>query len=55
MGIFETSLSNLRALLTANPTLIVVMLSLIPLSLVGLLRLAPRKRRPAQEEEWSAS
>jgi glucan phosphoethanolaminetransferase (alkaline phosphatase superfamily) len=55
LGIFETSLTQLRAFLTANPALIVVMLGLIPVSLVGLLRLAPRKRRPAQEEELYAS
>ena len=55
LGIVEASATQLRAFLTANPALIVALVSLIPVSLVGLLRLAPRKRRSAQEEELYAS
>ncbi len=55
LGLFETSVVQLRAFLAANPAFVVVMLSLIPVSLIGLLRLAPRKRRSAQEEELYAS
>jgi anti-sigma factor RsiW len=55
MGLFETFLRQLQAFLSANPALMLVMIGLIPVSLLGLLKLTPRKSELAQEEELYAS
>lgn len=44
MEVFDTLTANLQAFFAANPGLLLLMLGLIPVSLIGLWRMAPRKR-----------
>ena len=44
LDVFDSLIKGLQAFFSANPGLLLLMLGLIPVSLVGLLRIAPRKR-----------
>jgi glucan phosphoethanolaminetransferase (alkaline phosphatase superfamily) len=44
LNVFESLIQSVQAFLSANPGLLLVMLGLIPVSLIGLLRILPRRR-----------
>ena len=44
LDVFATLIQSLQTFFAVNPGLLLVMLGLIPVSLIGLLRIAPRKR-----------